>query len=447
MRIKVVAFFMAVLCVITAFSMAGCGKKDETAQVYFLNFKPESAKVYEKIAKTYEKETGVSVKVVTAAANSYEQTLKSEIAKSGAPTIFQVNGPIGYNSWKDYCLDIKDSKLYSYLSDKTLAIKDGDGVYAVPYVVEGYGIIYNDAIMQKYFALSGRKTTVNSADEIKNFRVLKAVVEDMTANKQKLGIDGVFASTSLSSGEDWRWQTHLLNVPLYYEFDNIDGFDDPTLAGLDAKEIVFKYSEKFKNLFDLYINNSVTNKNLLGSKSVADSMAEFALGKAAMVQNGNWAWSQIADVSGNKVKEEDIKFLPIYVGVEGEEKQGLCIGTENYFAINKNVSKESQQASLDFLDWLFSSETGKKYVTEELDFITPFNTFTQDEQPDDPLAREVIRYMNNADVTAVPWIFTSFPSDTYKTEVGSALLDYVQGNKKWNDVSKVIIDTWKSERT
>lgn len=445
MRNKILAILLSLLCLSSALVLSGCGEKKQ-ASVYFLNFKPESAKVYEDIAESYKEETGVEIKVVTAAANSYEQTLKSEIAKSGAPTIFQINGPIGYQSWKDYCLDIKDSKLYSYLSDKSLAIKEGDGVYGIPYVVEGYGIIYNNKIMQKYFSLTNRKTTIKSADEIKNFATLKAVVEDMTAHKKELGIDGVFASTSLASGEDWRWQTHLLNVPLYYEFKEIKDFDDPTLAGLNAKEIAFKYADSFRNIFDLYTNNSVSDKKLLGSKSVADSMAEFALGKVAMVQNGNWAWSQISDVSGNKVEEEDIRFLPLYTGINGEEKQGLCIGTENYLAINKNASAESQKASLDFLDWLFSSEKGKDYVLDELDFITPFNTFKNDEQPDDPLAREVIRYMNSGEITAVPWIFTSFPSDTYKTEVGSALLDYVQGDKKWEDVSKVIKDTWKSER-
>jgi len=445
MKEKIISLITAIICLFSTFSLAGCGEKNKSA-VYFLNFKPESAKTYEEIAKTYKEETGVEIKVVTAAANSYEQTLKSEIAKTDAPTIFQVNGPIGYNSWNDYCLDIKDSKLYSYLSDKTLAIKEGDGVYAVPYVVEGYGIIYNKAIMEKYFNLKNRKTTIKSADEIKNFDTLKNVVEDMTANKKALGIDGVFASTSLASGEDWRWQTHLLNVPLYYEFNENKQYDDPTIAGLNSKEIAFKYGENFRKIFDLYINNSVSEKTLLGSKSVADSMAEFALGKAAMVQNGNWAWSQISDVSGNKVKKEDIKFLPIYIGVEGEEKQGLCIGTENYLAINKNASKESQKASLDFLDWLFSSEKGKKYVVEKLDFITPFNTFTKDESPEDPLAKEVIRYMNDGNVTAIPWIFTSFPSDTYKAEVGSGLLDYVQGSKKWNELNNIIKDTWKSER-
>lgn len=444
---KYFSLFLASICILSCLTLSGCGKKKTKGEVYFLNFKPESASVYEELAKKYEQEKGVKVKVVTAAANNYEQTLKSEIAKSSAPTIFQVNGPIGYDSWKDYCLDIKDSKLYNILSDKSLAIKDGDGVYGIPYVVEGYGIIYNNAIMKKYFELPDKKTDLTSADQIDSFDKLKAVTEDMTANLDKLGIEGVFASTSLASGEDWRWQTHLLNVPLYYEFseDAGDGAD-PTVFGLKAKEIKFKYSDNFDKIFDLYINNSVTKPTLLGSKSVADSMSEFALGKAAMVQNGNWAWSQISGVKGNTVKAEDIKMLPIYVGMDGEKGQGICVGTENYLAINKKATKEQQDNSLDFLYWLFSSETGKKYVTEKLGFITPFNTFSENEQPDDPLAKEISRYLNDDSVKSIPWIFTSFPSEAYKKSVGSALLDYVQGNKKWDEVNKTISDKWKSER-
>lgn len=443
---KTISFILSIICALSCASLAGCGEKD-SAQVYFLNFKPESASVYEELAKKYEEEKGVKVKVVTAAANNYEQTLKSEIAKSSAPTIFQVNGPVGYEAWKSYCLDIKDSKLYDMLSDKSLAIKEDGGVYAIPYVVEGYGIIYNDAIMKKYFALPNKKTDLNSADEIDSFDKLKAVVEDMSKNLSALGIEGVFASTSLSSGEDWRWQTHLLNVPIYYEFaDKNDENADLPLAVLDAGEIEYKYAENFENLFDLYINNSVTKPSLLGSKSVADSMAEFALGKAAMVQNGNWAWSQISGVEGNTVKKEDIKMLPLYTGAEGEKGQGICMGTENYLAINKNASEEQQKNSLDFLEWLFGSETGKKYVTEKLGFITPFSTFSEDELPDDPLAKEIARYMNDGSVKNIPWVFTGFPSEAFKKDTGSALLDYVQGDKKWEDVRKIITDKWKSER-
>ena len=444
MKTKITALLLSIICLLSGISLAGCkGKKNDTL-VYFLNFKPESASVFEEVAKKYEEEKGVKVKVVTAAANTYEQTLKSEIAKSNPPTIFQVNGPVGYDAWDDYCLDIKDSKLYSYLSDKSLAIKDDGGVYAIPYVVEGYGIIYNNAIMKRYFALPEKKTKFNDMSEIKSFTDLKAVVEDMTANKKKLDIEGVFASTSLSSGEDWRWQSHLLNVPIYYEIRNDE--KDPTLSLLVADEITIKHADKFKNIFDLYIENSITEKNLLGSKSVADSMAEFALGKVAMVQNGNWSWSQISGVKGNTVTAEDIKMLPIYTGVEGEENQSICIGTENYLAINKNATDEQKKASLDFLDWLFSSTTGKKYVTEKLGFITPFNTFNDNEIPSDPLAKEITRYMKDESLKTVPWVFSAFPSDTFKKDTGNALLDYAQGKKKWDEVKDAVVKSWKKER-
>jgi len=435
--------------------VTACGNKSENTnsasgkggEIYFLNFKPEIAETYEKIAKDYEAETGVKVKVVTAAAGTYETKLKSEIAKSDAPTIFQMNGPVGYESWKNYTADLKDTKLYSYLSDKSLAVTSGEGVYGIPYVVEGYGIIYNEAIMKKYFALADKAVTISSTSEINNFATLKAVVEDMTAKKDQLEIKGVFSSTSLAAGEQWRWQTHLANIPLYYEFKDNTKFDNTVLAGLDSKEISFKYGDDFKNIFDLYINNSATKGALLGSKTVTDSMAEFALGQTAMVQNGNWAWSQINEVAGNVVKAEDIKFMPIYTGVKDEEKQGLAIGTENYFAINSKVSDEKQKASIAFLEWLFSSEKGKSYVTNDLGFISPFNTFKENEKPADPLAKEVIAWMEKDGVTSVAWTFAAFPSEEFKNYFGDALLEYAQGKKTWDEVTTIVKDTWKAEKT
>lgn len=424
----------------------GDGNSGKAEEIYFLNFKPEIAAIYEKIAKDYEAETGVKVKVVTAAAGTYETTLKSEIAKSEAPTIFQINGPVGYQNWKDYALDLKDTKLYSYLSDQSLAVTNDGGVYGIPYVVEGYGIIYNNAIMQKYFALPDKAVSISSMEEVNNFDTLKAVVEDMTAKADKLGIKGVFSSTSLASGEQWRWQTHLANYPFFYEFKEDTAFDNPILAGMSKTEVEFKYNSNFKNLFDLYINNSVTKPTMLGSKSVTDSMAEFALGQSAMVQNGNWAWAQINEVDGNVVKAEDIKFLPIYTGMSGEESQGLAVGTENYLAVNSKVSPEKQQASIAFLEWLFSSDKGKAYVTNELGFIAPFNTFEDNEKPADPLAKEVSDWMNKDGITSVPWAFAAFPSEEFKNVFGDALLQYAQGNKTWDDVVTTVKDSWKAER-
>lgn len=462
---KVVSLLLSAVLVL---SLAACGGKKENTpsdsssssstgigssaagasgkEIYYLNFKPEIAQVYERVAKDYEKETGVKVKVVTAASNTYEQTLTSEIAKKDAPTIFQINGPVGYQSWKGYCLDLKDTALYSFLSDKSLAIKSGEGIYGIPYVIEGYGIIYNEEITDKYFKLENRDKTITSMEQVNSFEKLKTLAEDMQKHREDIGIEGVFASTSFASGSQWRWQTHLANIPFYYEFKENESFEDTVLAGLGTSDIQFKYSDKMKNLFDLYVNNSGTKKGLLGSKSVSDSMSEFALGKCAMVQNGTWAWSEINGVAGNVVEAEKIRFLPLYTGMEGEEKQGLCVGTENYLAVNSKVSPEKQQASIAFLEWLFSSDTGRRYVSEELGFITPFGTFRDEEMPDDPLAKNLIEWTKKSGVTSVPWTFASFPSETFKNDFGNAMLEYAQGTKKWEDVKSTVIKSWKSEQ-
>lgn len=405
-------------------------------RVYYLNFKPEVDAAWQEIARTYTEETGVDVKVVTAASGTYEEVLKTEIVQSEPVSLFQINGPMGYQNWTDYCLDLSDTDVYNSLSDKTLAVTGSDeGVYGIPYTIEGYGIIYNDAIMQKYFGMNGAKA--KSIDDIINFDTFKTVVEDMTAKKDELGIEGVFASTSLLPGEDWRWQTHLVNIPVYYEYQD-EGITD-------TDSVKLTYSENMKNIFDLYINNSITSKGLLGSKAVTDSMAEFALGQVAMVQNGNWAWSQIHDVEGNMVAEKDVKFMPIYTGMEGEENQGLCIGTENFWAVNSQASKEDQQASIDFMEWLITSDTGKDYMVNELGNIAPFTTFEEDEKPTDPLAKSMLESMESG-VSAVPWSFTTFPGQTFKDDFGAALLEYANGNMTWDEVQETFVTRWAEEK-
>ncbi len=414
----------------------------EVKSIYFLNFKPEIADKYEEIAKKYKEEKGIEVKIETAASGEYEKKLTSEMAKSDPPTIFQINGPVGYSNWADYCADLKSTELYNLLNDKSLAVTKDDGVYGVPYAVEGYGIIYNNAILDKYIATDG--AVIKSVDEINSFSKLSEVVQDMTAKKDKLGIEGVFGSTSLKTGDDWRWQTHLMDLPLYYEFNTGDGSSITNC--LNAAELEFKYADNYKNIFDLYTDNSCTDKNLLGGKTVDESMAEFATGKCAMIQNGNWAWGQISGIDGNKVKEEDVKFLPIYTGVDGEDKQGLCVGTENYFAINSQVDAAQQQASIDFLEWLFTSDYGKKAVTNDLGFIAPFTSFGDNEKPTDPLAKDVLNWMEKDGYTSVAWTFAGIPSETWKNNFGASLLEYVQGQKEWTAVVDDAKADWKTER-
>lgn len=422
------------LLAFTALLLTGCHTKKEQTEIYFLSWKPETAQVWRNIAQDYEKETGVKLKVLTSPNGAYERVLSAEIAKRDMPTFFQVSGRAECERMKDIFVDLKDTNLYEWLLEKDMAITRDGEVHGVPAVVEGYGIIYNQSIINKYFALSDRETQYQSMEQVNSLQALTEVVEDMTRRKSELGIDGVFASTSFKPGEDWRWHSHLMNMPFYYEFKDIGEYS--------PNEIQFSYAQNVKGLFDLYLNNSVAGVKYLNSITVEQSINEFATGSAAMIQNGNWAWNQIAAVSGNVVKEEDIRFLPLYIGTPGEEKQGICVGTENYFCVNSLATEEQQKASIEFLEWLYSSDTGKKYVTEVLGFISPYSTFGIDETPNNPLAKEVSRYMNMDGVDNVNWIFASFPGQKFREELASQLLEYSKGIVSWKDVVKHTKANW-----
>ena len=427
---------LAVAATLAACSNGSSSSSGSDNGVYLLNFKPEAEEALKTIASAYKDKTGVEVKVVTAASGTYQQTLQTEVAKSNPPTIFNINGPVGLVTWKDYALDLSGTEFVKALTDASMALADENGVvYGSPLGIEGYGLIYNAAILNKYFAMEGAK--VKSVDEIKGFAKLKEVVEDMQAKKADLGIDGVFASTSLAPGEDWRWQTHLANYPVFYEYrdDKVD----------DLKEIKLTYSDNYKQIFDLYLANSTVSPTEATAKQVTDSMSEFALGKAAMIQNGNWAWSQIAKVDGNSVKEEDIHFLPIYIGVKGEEKAGIAIGTENYLTVNSQATEANQKATRDFLTWLFTDPEGAKLASEKLSIIAPYKAYA-DLAPSDPLGKEVVTYMGNSDLYPVTWAFQTFPSQDFKKQLGQHLAQYASGKEEWSAVKDFFTSQWKTDK-
>ena len=71
---------MVAIAAMSVGTLAACGGSSSSSdngkgKVYFLNFKPESNDEWKKLAKDYTKETGVEVKVQTAASGTYEQTL------------------------------------------------------------------------------------------------------------------------------------------------------------------------------------------------------------------------------------------------------------------------------------------------------------------------------------------------------------------------------------
>lgn len=433
---RVVASVATVM--LASISMVACGTNNGPS-VYYLNFKPEQAQAFEDIAEEYTEETGIPVKVVTAASGSYMQTLKAEMAKSNAPTLFQINGQEGYGIWKDYLADISDYEVVQALNDDAQPITAKDGtVRGVPFAMEGFGILYNEEIFDRYFALPN--PAVASMDEVNNFGALKAVAEDMQKRKEELGIDGAFAVTSLIAGEEWRWTNHLMNGPYHYEIQDRDITEFQDMPTID-----FTYGEQYKQLLDLYLQNSTTKPALAASRATSDSMAEFATGKAAMVQNGNWAWGQIADDASNVVKEDKLKFMPMYMGLPNEEEVGLNVGTENYLAVNNKASEEDQQATRDFLAWLFLSERGKELVVGDLSFIAPFTNYGPEDVPDDPLARQVQAALSDTETESIPWDFQFSPNQQFRDLYGQNLAQYAIGNMSWDDVVAKLKDDWEYE--
>ena len=439
MKKALTIMLIALVAVSSVFAQGGSESSGKT-EVYFLNFKPEIADVYTNVVEPAFEAAypQYDLKVVTAASNQYQATLRSELTKSNPPTIFQVNGPVGIAENTSTVASLQDTEFYGLLADKGMALSLDGNVVAVPYAVEGYGIIYNDAIMKKYFDLPDKAVSISSAEEITDFDTLKAVVEDMSKHLDELGIQGVFASTSFMPGSEWRWTTHLVNPALWAEYGDL-------ATAQSAATFEFSASENFKNIFDLYLNNSITAKGMVGSKADADSMAEFALGQVAMVQNGNWAAAQILGTQGNVVVDEDIKFLPLYMGLDGEENYGICVGTENYLAFNKNASPEALEGADIFLTWLFSSDEGKDIVTNQLLFITPFASFSADEVPNDPLAKQVNIWMNKDGVSSIPWVFNGIPSEQWKADFAQAMLEYINGRYTWDQVTQTAVDAWARE--
>ena len=426
---------MAAVAAMSLGALAACGSStsgdDAKGKVYYLNFKPEAADQWTALAKEYTKEKGVDVKVQTAASGTYEQTLKSEIAKTEAPTLFQVNGPVGYQNWKKYTADMSNTDVYKELTNQDVALKDGDKVVGVPYVMETYGLIYNKDILNKYFALDGAKAT--SMDEIDNFDTLKAVADDMQARKDELGIKGAFTSAGFDSSSDWRFKTHLANLPLYYEFKDDNVTEQPaTIKGT--------YLPNYKKIFDLYITDSTTDPTQLSAKTGDDANSEFALGEAAFYQNGTWAWT---DLQKAGMKAESVCMMPIYTGVKGEEKQGLATGSENYWCINDKASDADKKATEDFLSWVITSDTGKKAISQDMGFTTPFKNF-DDVKFDNPLTEAAVEDQKSG-TTQVSWNFTMMPSEEWKNKVGQALLEYAQGTGKWDAVKTAFVDGWASE--
>ena len=439
---------MTLTCALAATALAGCGGStggDSTASgdstaatetstaatetstaegsVYYLNFKPEQDQQWQDLAKAYTEETGVPVTVVTAASGNYETTLMSEMGKSGAPTLFQVNGPVGLANWKDYCYDLSGSDIYGQLTSDNYALKEGDTVYGVAYVIESYGLITNKTLLEK---------AGYTIDDIKSFADLKKVAEDITARSSELGF-AAFTSAGMDGSSDWRFKTHLANLPIYFEYQT-DG-----ISSTDA--IKGTYLDNYRDIWNLYINNSTCDPAELSAKTGDDSRNEFLAGDAVFFQNGSWEYGNLTGEGG--YTDDDLAMIPIYIGAGDEANQGLCTGTENYWCVNNQADEADIQATLDFINWCVTSELGTKTMADDMGFVIPFKG--AQESPN-LFVKQDTAYTAEGK-TPVSWNFTTMPSEEWKNGLGQALTAYAadQTDANWDAVVSAFVDGWATE--
>ena len=404
-------------------SLAVCAgttaKADTEGSVYYLNFKPEQDEAWQKLAKVYTEKTGVPVTVLTAASGTYEETLMAEMGKSEAPTMFQVNGPVGLANWVDYCYDLSGSELYSHLTSDGFALKDGDAVVGIAYVVESYGLIANKTLLEK---------AGHTAEEITSFEALKAVAEDITARKDELGF-AAFTSAGMDGSSDWRFKTHLANLPIYFEYQ-ADGIGT-------TEAIKGTYLDNYRNIWDLYINNSTCDPAELSAKTGDDSRNEFLNSQAVFYQNGSWEYGNLKGT----FTDDEMVMLPIYIGVGDESKQGLCTGTENYWCVNKDASEEDIAATLAFMNWCVTE--GAEAMANDMGFVIPFDTAVESTNL---FVKQDVAYTAEGK-TPVSWNFPTMPSEEWKNVLGSALTAYAadQTDANWDAVVSAFVDGWATE--
>ncbi len=413
---KILALALTLVMILALGAPAFAAKE---GSVYWLNFKPESDEALQEIAKLYTDKTGVKVKVVTAASGTYSQTLNAEMEKTNPPTMFVVGNANSVKDWADYVIDLNGTPIAEELNTDAYNLYDESGkLVSIGYCFECYGIVVNPDHVE---------AAGHSMDEIKNFEGLKAVAEDIHARAAELGFDA-FSAADMDGSASWRYTGHLINLEYFYE-EQASGAKwtecPPSLTG--------EFFENFRNIYDLSINNSITDPKELATGG-HDPVNQFASGKTTFLLTGNWDYGTISETVPNAT------MIPYYCGVEGEEKAGLNCGTENCWAINSMASEEDQKATMDFMVWLVTDPEASRLAVDTFGAMP----YKQAAESTNAFLAAADEYAANG-CYVMDWATNYQPAvDDYRAAAVSALNQYNadQTEANWELVKTAFIDGW-----
>lgn len=403
--------------------IAGCGKKDGTDQasgggkkatIKILNYKVEIAEQFNRLKAEYEaSHPDVKLQIETVGGGSdTAAALKAKFAANDQPDIFTIGGFSDRDTWLEHLEDLSDQPWVNDLIDvsKEPMTKDGK-LYGMPIGIEGYGFVYNKDL----FAKAGITETPKTLSQL----------EEAAKKLKAAGI------TPFSNGyqEWWVLSMHNLNVGFAHAKPSPDEF----ISGLNKGTAKFKGDpvfEQWTKLLDLTLKYG--NKNPL-TTDYNSQVTLFAKGEAAMMQQGNWTQVQINGINPN-IK---VGLLPIPINEDAAQNDKLFVGVPSNWVVY-NKSKVKAEAK-EFLNWLVSSEEGKKYITKEFKFIPALKTITADPKDLGEIAGDIMKYSKENKVLS--WNFAKFP-DGAAQEMGASMQAYIGGQKTKDQMFDEFNATW-----
>ncbi|MFC7321786.1 ABC transporter substrate-binding protein [Halobacillus campisalis] len=398
------------------------GGSEDQVTVDIFQFKVEFKDQFEELTEMYEEENpdvNINVKTV-GGGNDYGQALKTSFSSGEEPDIFNVGGPADVDEYEEFLTDLSDTEAADAALEGTLSAVDRDGeILGLPFNQEGYGLLYNKQVFEDAGIDPESITTMDDLEE---------AVQTIDEQKDDLGIEAPFA---LPAKEQWVLGNHLANTFLATEFDN------NLNTAYEADTVEFEQGDQMKRFLDLQADYSVGPVLSLDYSQQVEE--HFSLGNVAMIQQGNWVYNTIESMDP-EFAESNVGLLPI--PVEGQEGK-LPVGVSNNWAVNNESEEEVIQASKDFLDWMYTSEDGKKFVTEEFKFIPAYEGY-EDQNIADPISQEVYEYASAEETLG--WVFMGAPTSWTEDSLGSAMQEYLGGDIEWEEVEEKAISGWESSR-
>ncbi|MFD2706682.1 ABC transporter substrate-binding protein [Salibacterium lacus] len=400
-------------------SSSGSG---DQVTVDVFQFKVEFKEQFEELVAMYEEENpDVEINVKTVGGgNDYGASLKSSMSSGEEPDIFNVGGPTDVEEYEEYLADVSDTKAAEAALDGTLtSVKRNDKILGLPFNQEGYGLLYNKNVFEE--------AGIN-ADEIQTYEDLEEAVKTLESKKGELGIEAPFA---FPAKEQWVMGNHLANTFL------ADEFNHDVMEAYKAETVDFEMGDQMKRFLDLQNEYSIQPTLSLDYSQQVEE--HFSLGNVAMIQQGNWVYNTIESMDP-EFAEENVGLLPI--PVEGYERT-IPVGVPNYWVVNKQMEEEVVQASKDFLDWMYTSEAGKQFVTEEFKFVPAYEGY-EDLEIADPISQEIYNYASEGNTQG--WVFLGAPTAWTEDALGVAMQEYIAGDITWEEVEQQATSAWEEAR-